>query len=240
MSKTESGPRRQGAGSFFGRRRGKTLTALHAGLIRQMLPSLIVDLERPAPPNLALLFPAAANRIRVEIGFGGGEHLAHEAENHPDIGFFGVEPFVNGMAKLLALVSRKELSNIRLYDFDAALLLDWLPADSITQIDLLYPDPWPKKRQNKRRFISDANLSKIARVLVPGGKLCVASDIDGYINWTLLHVLAHGGLVWDAKDADDWRLPYDGWEGTRYEAKALREGRAPVYLTFSKPVRALV
>src|SRR5690606_35318145 len=124
--------------------------------------------------------------VRLEIGFGGGEHLHHRAGRMPHAGFIGVEPFVNGMAKLRARLAAEPRPNIRVYGDDATRLLDWLPDASVAGIDLLYPDPWPKKRHWKRRFVSAANLDRFARVLRPGGAFRFASDIDGYVNWTLL------------------------------------------------------
>ncbi|MGQ3293797.1 MAG: tRNA (guanine(46)-N(7))-methyltransferase TrmB, partial [Shinella sp.] len=120
------------------------------------------------------------------------------------------------------------------YDDDATELLDWLPAASIDQIDLLYPDPWPKKKHWKRRFVSRVNLDRFARVLKPGGLFCFASDIDTYVNWTLMHCGAHPAFVWTAENAADWLTPFAGWPGTRYEAKAKREGRESAYLTFRR------
>jgi tRNA (guanine-N7-)-methyltransferase len=227
-------PRRKGAGSFFGRRHGKTLRPLHASLLEYLLPELRLDLEALCPSTVSELFGASVDAIRLEIGFGGGEHLLHRMRENPRTGFIGVEPFVNGMAKLLAVLHTEPMGNIRLFDQDAALLLDWLPAASLRHVDILYPDPWPKKRQHKRRFISPENLVRLARCIKPGGILCFASDIAEYVNWTLIHVRAHGGFAFDAADADSWRLPYPGWPGTRYEAKAFREGRIPAYLTFTR------
>jgi tRNA (guanine-N7-)-methyltransferase len=227
-------PRRKGAGSFFGRRHGKTLRPLHASLLDTLLPKLRLDLETPAPANICELFDSPVIDARLEVGFGGGEHLLHRMREKPNSGFIGVEPFVNGMAKLLAGLHAEPMANIRLFDQDAALLLDWLPAASLSHVDILYPDPWPKKRQHKRRFISPENLDRLARVIKPGGKLCFASDIADYVNWTLIHVRAHGGFVFDADDANSWRVPYPGWPGTRYEAKAHREGRTPAYLSFTR------
>lgn len=234
MSQQSHGPRRKGAGSFFGRRQGKQLSPLQATLLESLLPRLIVDLGKLAPSDIRTLFSTTVNHIRLEIGFGGGEHLWHRLRESQDTGFIGVEPFVNGMAKLLSRLDAKPASNIRLFSEDAALLLAWLPAGSLDHIDILYPDPWPKKRQNKRRFISEENLVHLHRVLKPGGKLCFASDISEYVNWTLAHVRKHGGFSFLASDASDWREPYSGWPGTRYEAKAHREGRVPAYLTFEK------
>ncbi len=220
--------------SLHGRRKGKPLSARRTGLMAAAYPALAVDLSAPPPEPLTALFPAAVDDIRLEIGFGGGEHLIAEAAASPEAGFIGVEPFVAGMGKAVAAIADRGLRNVRLHDDDAAQLLDWLPAASLTRVDLLYPDPWPKRRHWKRRFVGPANLARIARVLVPGGLFRVASDIDGYVDWTLRHLLARTDFVWTADEADDWRRPFPGWPGTRYEAKALREGRRPTYLAFAR------
>lgn len=218
--------------AFFGRRRGKSLKPAQAAAMDDVLPRLKLDLSGPAPADLADLFPVAVNALRLEIGFGGGEHLLSELRRHPDTGFIGVEPFVNGMAKLISALAHDRRDNIRLHDDDATVLLDWLPPASLDGIDLLYPDPWPKQRHWKRRFVNPGNLNRFARVLKPGGVFRFASDIDTYVNWTLQHCRAHPKFQWQAASAADWHTPYPGWPGTRYEAKALREGRTPAYLTF--------
>ncbi len=220
--------------AFFGRRKGKSLRAGQAETMQRLLPRLAVPIDRPAPDPLASLFGANVREVRLEIGFGGGEHLLHRVRSKPEVGFIGVEPFVNGMAKLLAAIDGAVPANLRLFDEDATRLLDWLPADSLSEIDLLYPDPWPKRRHFKRRFVSPANLDRFARTLRPGGLFRFASDIDSYINWTLLHCRDHGAFEWLAQTAADWHEPFPGWPGTRYEAKALREGRRPAYLTFRR------
>lgn len=220
--------------AFFGRRRGKPLRDQQAARLENMMPALAVDMSTAAPSDLATLFEKPVSRIRLEIGFGGGEHLVHRAAEEPETGFIGVEPFVNSMAKLLAQVEETGLSNIRTHDDDATELLDWLPASSIDQIDLLYPDPWPKRKHWKRRFVSRVNLDRFHRVLKPGGLFCFASDIDTYIDWTLVHCRDHGGFEWTARNAADWNTPFANWPGTRYEAKARREGRSSAYLTFRR------
>ncbi len=231
----EGGPRRSRATeAFFGRRKGKALRPNQERLIDEALGRLKLDLSVPPPADLAALFPRPVTTIRLESGFGGGEHLIHRAASHPDTGFIGVEPFVNSMAKLLARIEALGLDNIRLYDDDAVQVLDWLPAASVDQIDLLYPDPWPKKRHWKRRFVSEVNLRRFHRVLKPGGLFCFASDIDTYVNWVLQHVDRDGGFEWTARNASDWLTPFEDWPGTRYEAKARREGRSSAYLTFRK------
>jgi tRNA (guanine-N7-)-methyltransferase len=220
--------------AFFGRRRGKTIRPLQATALAGGLKRYRLDLDQPAAADVRALFPVEVSDVRLEIGFGGGEHLRHEASGHPNTGFIGVEPFVNSMAKMMVAVEETPLANLRVYDNDATQLLDWLPASSLAGIDLLYPDPWPKKKHWKRRFVSPVNLDRFARVLRKGGAFRFASDIDSYVNWTLLHCAAHGGFAWVAEGADDWRKPYAGWPGTRYEAKAFREGRTPAYLTFRR------
>ncbi|KAB2666164.1 tRNA (guanosine(46)-N7)-methyltransferase TrmB [Brucella tritici] len=227
----ESHPLR-GAGNFFGRRHGKPLRNHQKNLFEDLLPRLKIDVEKSAPQDLRTLFEAKVDAVRLEIGFGGGEHLHHETGRYPQTGFIGVEPFVNGMAKMLAALDGEPRSNLRLYDEDATAVLDWLPDASLSGIDLFYPDPWHKRRHWKRRFVSDANLDRFARILKPGGKFRFASDIEHYVNWTLQHCRRHPAFDWQAEGPSDWNDAYEGWPGTRYEAKAFREGRRAAYLTF--------
>jgi tRNA (guanine-N7-)-methyltransferase len=220
--------------AFFGRRKGKPLRALQATHLDTVLPLLRLDLASPAPVDVKTLFKHPVGRVRLEIGFGGGEHLIHRAVEDPATGFIGVEPFVNSMQKLLDSVDDAGARNIRVFNDDATQLLDWLPDASIDQIDLLYPDPWTKRKHWKRRFVSKTNLDRFHRVLKPGGLFCFASDIDTYVNWTLMKCRDHGGFDWLASNATDWLTPYEGWPSTRYEAKARREGRSSAYLTFRR------
>ncbi|WP_275788021.1 tRNA (guanosine(46)-N7)-methyltransferase TrmB [Pararhizobium gei] len=220
--------------AFFGRRKGKPLRALQAAHLETVLPLLKLDLQTASPGNIKTLFSHPVDQVRLEIGFGGGEHLIHRAVESPSTGFIGVEPFVNSMAKLVGQIEEHGAENIRLYDDDATQVLDWLPDASIDHIDLLYPDPWPKRKHWKRRFVSRVNLDRFARVLKPGGIFCFASDIGTYINWTLTHCRDHAAFDWTAENASDWLTPYAGWPSTRYEAKARREGRKSSYLTFRR------
>lgn len=224
--------RKRSTEAFFGRRHGKTLRPLQRSIHDDLLPRLQLDLSTPAPADIKSLFPEVVDGVRMEIGFGGGEHLHHEAGRFRNTGFIGVEPFVNSMAKLLADLHAEPIANMRLHNDDATQVLDWLPDSCLDGIDLFYPDPWPKKRHWKRRFVSPSNLDRFARVLKPGAKFRFASDIDSYINWTLLHCDRHPDFEWQVKSAADWRTPYEGWPGTRYEQKAYREGRRGTYLTF--------
>ena len=218
--------------SLYGRRKGKPLSPRRAALMATELPRLLVDTAAPPPASLAGLFPGAPSRIRLEIGFGGGEHLVARALAEPDAGFIGVEPFVSGMAKAVAAITDGGILNVRFYGGEASVLLDWLPEASLDSVDILYPDPWPKKRHWKRRFISPANLDRFARVLKRRGDLRFASDIASYVEWTLALVLARPAFRWTAERAWDWTQPFAGWPGTRYERKAIAAGRVPTYLAF--------
>jgi tRNA (guanine-N7-)-methyltransferase len=232
MSISDQGNARRGA--FFGRRKGHALRPRQAALMETLLPKLAVDLREPAPGDLSILFPVPVDSVRLEIGFGGGEHMIAQAEAHPRTGFIGVEPFVNGMAKALAAIDGKRLANIRLHFGDATFLLEWLPQACLARVDLIYPDPWPKRRHWKRRFVQDRSIAEIARVLRPGGEFRFASDIPDYAAWALGHLLRSPAFAWTAQRADDWRRPWPGFSGTRYEAKAKREGRVPCYLVFRR------
>ncbi|MBM3527900.1 MAG: tRNA (guanosine(46)-N7)-methyltransferase TrmB [Alphaproteobacteria bacterium] len=219
--------------AFFGRRKGHALRPRQTALLETLLPKLALDLTKSAPADLRSLF-AGADDVRLEIGFGGGEHLASEAGRAPSTGFVGSDAFVNGMAKMLALAEERGLANVRLHFGDASELLAWLPDASLARVDLLYPDPWPKRRHWKRRFVQDASVSEIARILRPGGEFRFATDIPDYAAWTLTRLLRSPAFVWTAECADDWRQPWPGFSGTRYEAKAKREGRVPCYLVFRR------
>jgi len=220
--------------TLHGRRKGHALKPRARGLMATLLPSLSVDLSQPAPEDIRDLFPGPVAKIWLEIGFGGGEHLVDQATRHRDIGLIGCEPFVNGMAAALRLIDDAGVESIRLHEGDAIDVLDWLPAGSIDRVYLLYPDPWPKRRHWKRRFVNAENLDRVQRVLAPGGEFRFASDIASYVGWTLAHCRAHGGFEWLARRADDWRQPWPEWPGTRYEAKSLKAGRVPTYLRFRR------
>ena len=220
--------------AFFGRRKGHRLRPHQSALLETLLPRLAIDLAAAAPADLAALFPHAVGAVRLEIGFGGGEHLFAQASAEPGVGFIGCEPFVNGMAKVLALIEAGKTHNIRLFAGDAVDLLGWIPAAALARIDLLYADPWPKRRHWKRRFVQDDTVAMIARVLRPGGIFRFATDVEDYAAWTLERLLRAPDFAWTAQCADDWRLPWPGFAGTRYEAKARREGRRPCYLEFRR------
>jgi tRNA (guanine-N7-)-methyltransferase len=210
---------------LYGRSKGKALRQHQAALVAELLPRLALD---PSAP----LSPRPGRETRLEIGFGGGEHLVAAASQEPDVDYLGCEPFVNGMAKLLSRIDAQALANIRLYQGDAAEVLDSLPDASLSRVYLFYPDPWPKRRHRKRRFVGPENLARLARVLRPGGELRFATDIDDYAAWTLARLRACDAFRWRAQSADDWRGPWEGWTSTKYEAKAVAAGRRPVYLTF--------
>jgi tRNA (guanine-N7-)-methyltransferase len=221
-------------GSFFGRRKGHKLRAHQTDLIEHLLPRLALDITSPAPPDLAGLFDPPADAVRLEIGFGGGEHLIAEARAFPNLGFIGCEPYVNGMAKILAQIEAHNVGNIRLFAGDAAELLAWAPPQSLARIDLIHPDPWPKRRHWKRRFVQDATIAAMARVIKPDGEFRFVCDIDDYVAWTLAHLVRAPDFAWTAERADDWRLPWPDYTMTRYGRKAEREGRRAAYLRFRR------
>ena len=224
----------RGQGAFFGRRKGHQLRSHQAQLVAELLPRLALDLARPAPASLDELFASEVRDVRLEIGFGGGEHLVAEALTFPQTGFIGIEPYVNGMAKILAQIEAHGLGNIRLLAADAAEFLAWAPATSLRRVDLIHPDPWPKRRHWKRRFVQDATIDALSRVLVPGGEFRFVSDIDHYCAWTLSHFARSPAFGWTAERADDWREPWRGYTMTRYGRKAEREGRKAAYLIFAR------
>ena len=229
MEPDATAPRRR---ALFGRSKGKTLRAHHARLVGTVLPTL--ELANVALEEPARVFGFTPRELHMEIGFGGGEHLAQRAREAPDTAFLGCEPFINGVAKLLATIDSERLHNIRIRAGDAREILEALPAGALDRIYILYPDPWPKRRQLKRRFISFDTIAAFARVLKAGGEVRFATDIDDYAGWTLARFLSVEKFEWRASIADDWRAPWTGWAATRYEIKARAEGRSSAYLTFRR------
>ncbi len=228
---------------LYGRRRGHKLRPGRQELVDQLLPHLAI-----APPDADGLDPAElfaamelgeAVPLWLEIGFGGGEHLAAQAEAHRDTAFIGCEPFVNGIASLLSLIEKANLGNVRIWADDARGLIEHLPDASVDRAFLLYPDPWPKARHAKRRFVASGNLDQLARVLKDGAQLRIASDHPVYQRWTLCRMQGRDDFAWSAERADDWRQRPDDWPETRYEQKAVREGRTPMYLEFTRRPRVV-
>lgn len=202
------------------------------------MDSLLPDIRVPVGGTIDLeaLFGRSAP-VWLEVGFGGGEHLSWQADENRDVNFIGCEPFLNGIAKLLADIDEKDLAHVRIHDDDARDVLETLPDASIDRAFLLFPDPWHKTRHHKRRFVNPENLDHLARVMTDGAEFRVASDIPHYCRWTLREIRKHGVFEWQAACADDWRIRPDDWPGTRYEAKAIREGRTPAYLSFRRRAR---
>jgi tRNA (guanine-N7-)-methyltransferase len=227
-------PDREQSRAFFGRRKGHKLRPNQQRLIDTLLPRLAVDLTQPAPPELKDLFPVPVSDVQLEIGFGGGEYLTAQAQSEPNKGFIGVEPFVNGLAKALTAIESKSLRNVRLHFDDAADLIAWLPEHSLARIDLIHPDPWPKRRHWKRRFVQDEMVTRLARTLRPGGEFRFVTDIADYAAWTLQRLLRSRDFEWNAECADDWRKPWPGFLQTRYNVKAERQDRAACFLIFRR------
>ncbi len=172
--------------------------------------------------------------VWLEVGFGGGEHMVHQAALNPDVNIVGCEPYINGVAMLLGKIRTAEVKNVVVHPGDARDMMDVLPPESISRAFLLYPDPWPKSRHHRRRFVTQDHLVPLARCLKPGAIFRIATDIEDYVRQAIEEVLANGSFEWLAEGADDWRKPWGDWISTRYELKAIRENRTPHYLTFRK------
>ncbi|MGD9863308.1 MAG: tRNA (guanosine(46)-N(7))-methyltransferase TrmB [Pseudodonghicola sp.] len=223
--------------NFYGRIHGKTLKQNQKVYLdedlAQLSPGPVDWEENPERKPLDLDARFGGRPVWLEVGFGGGEHMVHQAAQNPDVGIIGAEPYINGVAMLLGKIRQAGVTNLAVYPGDARDLMDVLPDQSIARAFLLYPDPWPKKRHHRRRFVTQEHLLPLARVLQPGAIFRVATDIPDYVRQTLEEV-PRAGFEWLAERPADWREPWDDWISTRYEQKALREGRVPHYLTFRR------
>jgi tRNA (guanine-N7-)-methyltransferase len=224
--------------NFYGRFKGKTLRPSQRDYLESDLDALSPgpvsweDNPERTPLDLRSVFDGKP--VWLEIGFGGGEHLVHQAQTYPDVGIIGCEPFINGVAMLLGKIRESGVSNLRVFPGDARDMFDVLPEGSVAKAFLLYPDPWPKKRHHRRRFVTQEHLEPLYAALAPGAEFRVATDIPDYVRQTLIEV-PKAGFEWLAEGPGDWRHPWDDWYSTRYEMKALREKRMPHYMTFRKP-----
>jgi tRNA (guanine-N7-)-methyltransferase len=213
---------------LYGRRKGPKLSPHQDRLLETLLPELALTLEPGRDPKR--YFPSPVDDVWLEIGFGAGEHLLWQAEHHPNVGLIGAEPYIAGVAKLLSKMAAAPRANIRLYDDDARNILEALPDCSLGRVFLLFPDPWPKTRHHKRRFVQKDTLDQLARVMKSGAEFRFASDDQGYLNWALERLMAHPAFDWTVVCADDWRTRTADWPQTRYEAKELH-GK-PAFLRF--------
>lgn len=223
--------------NFYGRLKGKSLKSSQKGYIEEDLvdlsPGAVSWADNPERTPLDLVGLFAAKPVWLEVGFGGGEHMVHQAAANPDVGIIGCEPYINGVAMLLGKIRRAGVSNLAVHPGDVRDMFDVLPDASISRAFLLYPDPWPKTRHHRRRFVTPEHLAPLVQALKPGALFRVATDIEDYVRQTLEQV-PQFGFEWLAEGPDDWRRPWQDWIPTRYEQKALREGRTPHYLTFRK------
>jgi tRNA (guanine-N7-)-methyltransferase len=224
--------------NFYGRIKGKTLRPTQKRHLEEDLQALrpigISPEENPdrRPVDPAQFF-GAGRPLWLEVGFGGGEHLVHQCALNPDIGFLGCEPYINGVAMLLGKIRKAGIRNLCIYPWDVRDVLEVLPDACLERAFLLYPDPWPKQRHHRRRFVTPDYLNPLARVLKPGAVFRVATDIPDYVRQTLAEVPPAGFDCLTPNPAD-WEAPWADWLSTRYEQKALREGRKPHYLTFQR------
>ena len=224
--------------NFYGRLKGKALrdsqkVYLDEDLAR-LSPGAVGWDENPdrLPLDLKALFGGWP--VWLEVGFGGGEHMVHQATQNPDVGIIGCEPYINGVAMLLGKIREAGVHNVAVHPGDVRDLFDVLPDGSIDRAFLLYPDPWPKARHHRRRFVTPEHLDPLARVLKKGAIFRVATDIPDYVRQTMEQMMGRGDFEWLAEGPEDWRRPWGDWISTRYEKKALREGRVPHYMTFRR------
>jgi tRNA (guanine-N7-)-methyltransferase len=224
---------------FYGRRRGRPLRVGQRERQAVLLPRVSFALPPSGRLDPAGLFPASPREVWLEIGFGGGEHLAEQAVGNPDIGFVGCEVFKNGVVKLLGEIERRGLCNVRIFADDARRLLAALAPRSIARVFILFPDPWPKARHHKRRLVSAATLDRLAEIMTDGAELRLATDDGGYLSWMLQYATAHADFVWAARRPTDWRERPKDWPATRYEAKARKAGRTPGFLRFVRRPRRI-
>jgi tRNA (guanine-N7-)-methyltransferase len=217
---------------LYGRRRGRRLRPGRRQLRDSLLPRLAVALPVAGALDPAALFPQPPPAVWLEIGFGGGEHLAEVAARHPELGFIGCEVYENGIARLVGEIARRGLANIRLFADDARLLLDRLAPASIGRVFILFPDPWPKERHHKRRLVAQETLDRLARIMIPGAELRLATDDPGYLAAMLALLTGRRDFVWLARGPADWRERPPDWPATRYEEKTRAAGRRPAFLRF--------
>jgi len=218
----------------YGRRRGRRLSTRQAALLERELPRLAISLAHPAQVELDRLFVPPVGEVWLEIGFGGAEHLIWQARANPHVGLIGCEPFADGIVKALSAIEAANLSNVRIHADDARPLLRWLPAASIARTFILFPDPWPKKRHHKRRLVSQASLAELARVMRPGGELRIATDVADYAGAILLAVEQQQSFRPTPAGPGVWQERGSDWPPTRYEQKALLEGRRCSYFRFQR------
>jgi tRNA (guanine-N7-)-methyltransferase len=229
---------------LYGRRKGPKLSRHKEDLRRTLLPKLALRLEQGADPKS--YFDTEVTDVWLEVGFGGGEHLLEQARANLQVGLIGAEPYEAGVAKLLSKIDEVpppergrlgggQLSNIRIHEGDARDIVAALPDASLGRVFILFPDPWPKTRHRKRRFVQTAMLDALARVMKQGAELRLASDDAAYVEWTLERLMAHADFGWTARSAADWKTRPPGWPQTRYEAKALHG--PPAYLLFVRKAK---
>ena len=239
MSETDRHPSGAPWRNFYGRFKGKALRPAQERALDEQLPKIAVpDVSWEENPERKVIDPWVlfddVDELWLEIGFGGGEHMVHQAKSNPRVGIIAAEPYVNGVAMALSKIKKAGVDTIRIHMGDARDLFDVLPEETFTKAFLLYPDPWPKARHHRRRFVTDEHLDPLMTKLKPGAEFRVATDIPDYVRQTMIEV-PKAGFEWTAERPSDWRVAWPDWISTRYEQKALREGRTPHYMTFRKP-----
>ena len=225
--------------NFYGRRRGKKISSLQRNHLDKFLPAITplgIDYEEnPNRKKISFIEIFGSDcPVWIEVGFGGGEHLLSIAKENRDVGFIGCEPYINGVAMFLPKLLSSNLSNVRVIMDDARILFEVVPNSSVSKLFLLFPDPWPKRRHNRRRFINTESLKTLKRILKSDGLLYVATDVDEYVRHVLEKLCVEKEFEWIADGPDDWRKPWRGWKSTRYAEKATSLGKKITYLIFRR------
>lgn len=215
---------------LYGRRKGPRLSARQLELRETLLPELRLQLRPEVDPRA--YFSPPVEDVWLEVGFGAGEHLFWQARENPNIGLVGAEPYEGGTAKLLSKLEEAHAENVRIHEGDAREIVEALPDSSLGRVFILFPDPWPKTRHHKRRFVQTETLDQLARVMKPGAELRFATDDKSYLVWALERLVAHRMFEWKAQSATDWTSRPPDWPQTRYEAKAIKG--PPAFLRFRR------
>jgi len=221
----------------YGRKLAKPLKKTSEARLEKYIPHYSISLENDQPVDMGRLFDHEPKEYWLEIGFGKGEHLIAQAKANPDIGFMGCEPFINGVSGLVDHMEREKVHNIRFFNNDARLLMDALGDKTISRAFILFPDPWPKKRHHKRRIVSQGNIKVLSKLLKDNAELRIGTDHHDYCRWILARLMENPDFSWKSDHPDDWHKRPDDWPATRYEKKALKEGRKSSYMTFIRSPR---
>ena len=208
----------------FGRIKSRKLTENKINVLDNVLP--LYQLKEEEINNIF----DTKNTIFFEIGFGYGEHTVHQAKLNPQVNIVACETYINGVLSIISKIEKEKINNIKIFNGDTRLLLEKIPNHSIDKIFILFPDPWPKKKQNKRRIINEEFINLVKEKLKIGGILFFASDISNYVEWTFNYASSRLKPLFN--NLEDCKKEPEWWIKTRYQEKAIKEGRESYFLEF--------